>query len=336
VTADLDEQLSAPHAKVSRSPLVLAAKAIRVGVALLVLAAITYAVVSQWSEVRTAIRSLAWSSVALSFIAALLGTATSVLAWRALLAEEGHPLPVPTAARVFLVGQLGKYLPGSVWAMVLQMELGRRAGVPRARAFTASLVWVGLSLSTALTVGLLGLPVLASYGGIAWALLGVLPIALVASHPAVLTRLVNLVLRVLRKDSLPHTLTWRGVLTACGYLVLTWLFFGAHLWLLANALGAPGFGGLIRCLGGFALAMAAGVLFVVAPSGAGVREGLIVAALAPVMTEGQALGIAVVSRMVFTVADITSAGLAALSGARQVRARRPASPAVEPATAAAD
>jgi hypothetical protein len=51
----------------------------------------------------------------------------------------------------------------------------------------------------------------------------------------------------------------------------------------------------------------------VAPSGAGAREALIVAALAGVMDEGQALGVAVVSRMLFTLTDLVMAGAAAAS-----------------------
>ena len=237
-----------------------------------------------------------------------------------MLADEGHRLPVLVAARIFFVGQLGKYLPGSVWSIVMQMELAKSAGVQRGRAFTTSLAWVGLSLSTALCTGLLGFPVLASaHSGEVWILVAILPFALVASAPPVLTRLVNLVLRVMRKAPLPKPLSWHGVLSACAWLVATWTLFGLHLWLLANALGAPGAGGIVRCIGGFSLAMAAGVVFVVAPSGAGVREALIVAALAPVMTTGEALGIAVVSRALFILADVGSAGAAALSGARRVR-----------------
>ena len=80
---------------------------------------------------------------------------------------------------------------------VLQVELGKRAGVPRARVFTTSLAWVGLSLATALGVGVVGFPVLASAdSGQAWILVAVLPVALVACTPPVLTRLVNLILRV--------------------------------------------------------------------------------------------------------------------------------------------
>ena len=297
----------------------------RPAIAVLAAVAIAYAVVSDWTGVRHALGLLAWQSVVLSFLAAVAGTVTSLMSWRALLADEGFLLAPFTAGRVFLVGQLGKYLPGSVWAIVLQVELGKRAGVPRARVFTTSLAWVGLSLATALGVGVVGFPVLASAdSGQAWALVAVLPVALVACAPPVLTRLVNLILRAMRKGALPHPLSWPGVLSAAGWLVGTWVFFGLHLWLLANALGAPGVDGIMRCIGGFALAMAAGFVFVFVPSGAGVREALIVAALAPVMPAGQALGIAVVSRLVFITADVVSAGVAAASGVRFVRRSEPA------------
>jgi uncharacterized membrane protein YbhN (UPF0104 family) len=292
----------------------------RPSIAVLAAVAIAYAVVSDWTGVRHALDLLAWQSVVLSFLAAVAGTVTSLMSWRALLADEGFLLAPFTAGRVFLVGQLGKYLPGSVWSIVLQVELGKRAGVPRARVFTTSLAWVGLSLATALGVGVVGFPVLASAdSGQAWILVAVLPVALVACAPPVLTRLVNLILRTMRKGELPRPLSWPGVLSAAGWLVGTWVFFGLHLWLLANALGAPGVDGVMRCIGGFALAMAAGFVFVFVPSGAGVREALIVAALAPVMPAGQALGIAVVSRLVFITADVVSAGVAASSGVRFLR-----------------
>ncbi len=295
----------------------------RPAVAVLVFAAIGYAIASEWSGVRGALHTLDWQSVALSFVAVIAGTITSLMAWRSLLASEGHPLGVAAAARIFFVGQLGKYLPGSVFSIVLQMELGKRAGVPRARAFTTSLAWVGLSLSTGLCVGMVGFPVLASTGDKkVWALLAVLPIAVAASTPPILTRLVNLLLHLMRKPPLPRPLTWAGVARAAAWLTATWTFFGLHLWLLANALGAPGWTGITRCIGGFALAMAAGVLFILVPSGAGIREAIITAALAPVMTTGEALGIAVVSRALFIAADVLTAGAAALSGLRQLHTHR--------------
>ena len=43
-------------------------------------------------------------------------------------ASSGSPLPLAVARRVFLLAQLGKYLPGSVWPVLAQTELGRDLG----------------------------------------------------------------------------------------------------------------------------------------------------------------------------------------------------------------
>ena len=179
---------------------------------------------------------------------------------------------------------------------------------------------MALTLSSALGIGMVAFPLLRKAHALeAWALLALLPIALVCSTPPVLTRLLNLALRILRKSPLPRALTWSAVLRSGAWLVATWTLYGLHLWLLASTLGAPGAGGLVRCISGFALAMAAGTIFVLLPSGAGVREALIVAALAPVMSTGQALGVAVVSRALFIAADVLLAGVAAASGVRVLR-----------------
>ena len=71
------------------------------------------------------------------------------MAWQAVLREMDHSVSVADSGRIYLVGQLGKYLPGSIWAVVVQMELALRAGIPRARSFAASLVLIGLSTTAA-------------------------------------------------------------------------------------------------------------------------------------------------------------------------------------------
>ena len=61
------------------------------------------------------------------------------------------------------------------------------------------------------------------------------------------------------------------------------------------------------------VAMTAGVVAFVLPSGIGARELVIVGALATVLPYGQALALAVVSRVMFTVAELVSAGVATLA-----------------------
>ena len=58
------------------------------------------------------------------------------------------------------MGQLGKYLPGSVWTVLVQADMASHLHVPRRRTGVASLVTIGLSVLTGLLVGLPSIPLL--------------------------------------------------------------------------------------------------------------------------------------------------------------------------------
>jgi hypothetical protein len=310
----------------------------RIAVAVLIAGFLAYAVVGMWPDVRRTWATLAWPSVALALVAVLAGFCANTMAWRAAVADLECKVGVVDAGRIQFVGNLAKYLPGSVWSVVLQMELGRRVGLPRARAFLASLLAMGLGITAALLVGSLALPSLLSattgtgYGAsvrVALYVLAVLvPVALVCSVPWVLTRLVQLMLRVLRRRPLSHELSWGGVLKVVGWTAVGYSFFGIQLWLLTNAAGEPGLPGMLRAAGAMALAMTLGTFAVFSPSGLGVREAVLVAALAPVLAGhgadgvGAALGVAVASRVVFTAADLVAAAVAGISSVRLLRRTR--------------
>lgn len=312
-----DELTAADKPSVTRSVLV---NGFRVLVTVAIAVAIFFAVKSQWSEVKGTITSLSWWTLAASSLFIFLGMGAAVRAWQHALGALEQPIPAFDAARCYLVGQLGKYLPGSVWAFVLQTELARRAGVSRAAGFVTVIVTVGLSTTSALVVGLFGLPALFEVSTLAAvAVIVLVPIALVCAYPPVLTRLVNLALRLLRRAPLHKPLTMHKIALALGWCAASWVLYGIQLWLLASSSAGFEFRGLVECIGALALGMCAGVLVFVVPSGIGVREAVIVAALSPFMDPGVALGLALASRLLFTLCEVFAGLVAALAGSRVLR-----------------
>lgn len=284
---------------------------------------VVLAVAGRWSEVRAEIGKVDPWAVAGAGALAVASLYLSMLSWRALLADLGSPLPPRRAARVLFLGQLGKYIPaGTVWAVLAQTELARDLGVPRRRSTAAGFVYNGLSLAVALLLGTLSLPVLLSGGTDVpdWAPWAVVlsPLALACLGPRVLTWLVNTGLRVLRRAPLERPFSRGGVLRAVGWMVGSWLLLGAQIYLLGADLGAEPAAFVVPALGGYAVAWACGFLSVVAPSGAGVRELLLTATLAAHLPGGAAaaLTIAVISRVVMTLADLLAALTAYLLGRR--------------------
>jgi hypothetical protein len=280
-----------------------------------------WAIVAERHKLADAFAQVSWGWVVAAFAVVLLATSLSMLVWRELLAGLGSPISLVVASRVVFLGQLGKYLPGSVWAVVGQTELAREYDVPRTRGLVTSLVGIVLSVLCGLLVAAIFLPLSSAHALTRywWALLAA-PILLVCLLPPVLNPVVNRLLRLFRRPPLERPFGMRSLLRAAGWQVLVWLLTGVQGYLLVAGIGAPGVRSLFVAVGGFALAFAAGVLFIPAPAGAGVRETALVAALSPVLHVGPALAVALLSRALSTLADLTLASGAVVRARAHVRA----------------
>jgi uncharacterized membrane protein YbhN (UPF0104 family) len=284
-------------------------KVARVAVVVLVLAFLVLALVKRWSQVKDQLALVDPAAVALAFVLVVSATGASMFAWRALLADLGSPLPARAAARVLFLGQLAKYLPGSsVWAVLAQTELALDYKVPRKRAAAAALVFNLMTLGVALLVAVLAIPRLVSGDAPAWLHWSpvVVPLGLLCLCPPVLNRLLALLFRVLRRQPPDTTFSWSGIGRAAAWLTVTWMLYGLQVLVLAVDLGGSAAHLLLPSIGAFAAAWAAGFLVVIIPTGGGTREVVLTLALAGQLAGGQAaaITIAVISRLLLTVADV--------------------------------
>src|SRR5690349_18623256 len=290
-----------------------------------------YGLASQWDEVHAALAKLAWYDIAGAVACGLAGLGCMLLAWRALLAGLGSALPLPAATRVMFIGQLGKYVPGAVWALAAQVELARDYDVPRRRSTTASLVGMAVTLVVGLIAACVMLPLSSAHAAAHyWWVLAVLPLAAACLHPKVIRFGLNLALRVLRRPPLEESVGAAAMARALAWTTLGWLFYGAHAWFLVSNFTDKGVHTFALALGGYALAWAVGFLIIFFPGGIGPREVALIAVLAPVMPSASALVVALASRVVMTIGDLAWAGTGLALGKR--RATRPAAPAGTPPT----
>ncbi|MBG0828039.1 flippase-like domain-containing protein [Planomonospora sp. ID67723] len=276
-----------------------------------------WAVASQWEAVRAGFARLSWPSLALSLVAVVAALCGGMMTWRALLADLGSPLSLRPAARVFFVGQLGKYIPGSLWPVLAQMEMGRELGVPRPRSAAAFFLTMPVQLGSGLLVSAVTL--LAALPGAAvpyaWMFL-LLPVLGVAFEPRVVNAVIGFGLRKLGREPLERPLTRRGMLTALGWALLGWTAYGLHLAAVVYELGPSGLSTAVFSVGAFALSWCLGIMTFVVPAGAGVREVAMVAVLAPVLDRGSAIAAALCSRVVIVLGDLLCAAAAGLAARR--------------------
>ena len=280
-------------------------RVLRIVVALLALTLLAVSIARQWDAVVDALGRMGLRWFALSLGAALVGLLFTNFAWRTVMADLGSPLPIGPGLRVFFLAQVGKYLPGAVWPFVAQMELGRSLGVPRRRSAVAGLLFVGLHCATGLLVASVTLP-FAGRDAVEdyWWVLALTPVLLVVLHPRVLSPLLDRAFWLLRRPPLDRPLTLANTLRACGFLLVTWFWYGLSLLALAGPLGLSGRGSLALATGGYALAWSAGVMvFGLVPAGIGVREAVLAAVLLPVLPAGAVTAVVAASRVVQTLGD---------------------------------
>jgi uncharacterized membrane protein YbhN (UPF0104 family) len=288
-----------------------ASRWVKLGLLAITLGFCAYGLYAERGNMAAALQRLAWYSVAGAAVAVIAGLGCMMLAWRALLADLGSPLPLRPAARILFVAQLGKYVPGAVWAMAAQVQMARAYEVPRRRSASATVVAMLITLATGLLVAAVALPL--SSGAAArqyWWALALAPPALIALYPPVMGWGLDRALRLARRPPLERRISGAGVLRAAAWSLAGWAFFSVHSWLLVAGVTGKGVSVLPIAAGAYALAWSVGFVLIPFPGGVGPRELAFIAALAPVMPRGSAIVVAVVSRLVLTIGDLVWAAVA--------------------------
>ena len=290
------------------------------------IALLSIALSRNFGEVKDKLARLSLRSLVAAQLAVLLGLACTMFAWRELLGELGTPLKRVDAARIYFLGQLGKYVPGSVWPVVMQMELGNAIGLARPAVASAGILGIGYGLGTGAGVMLLAAPaLLANHSKLTWAGPGLGLVALcLLCLPRPMNRLVTIGLRLTRRQGITPAFTAPGLIRATGWMVASWVLFGLQIAWLAHDLGAVGAHVTIVSVGAFTAAVCVGLVVIFAPAGAGARELLLVVLLKPVLARDPATALALVSRLLQSLGDVVVAVSAIITtrGARMAARRR--------------
>ena len=274
-----------------------------------------YAIDKEWKQVHHALGQIGLLASFEALLALLVMQFATLCQWQTLLDGLGSPLRTTTAGRIFFIGQLGKYIPGSLWPILTQMELGARANVPRTRSASASILTMILSLATGLLVAAATVPFAHYAAGYDWVFI-LVPVILVCLYPKVLNPLLNLLFKLIKRPGLDQPVTLKVLSKAVAWSLLAWTANGVQIWILADKLGAPVGRSVLIALGGYAFAWCVGFVIVFAPAGAGGRDALLILALSPLVGHQAALAVALVSRGVNTISDLLVAGAAAATRRR--------------------
>jgi len=288
-----------------------------------VLAFVVRYLIRNWDAIRS--EPIAWRLtpgwILGSLALVLLTYALLVEAWRRMLMGWGPRLPWLDSARIWVLSSMGKYIPGKLWAIASMAVMAQRRGVPAWTATASAVLLQVVSIGTgALLVGITGITTLEAHRpgsriALAIILLGSV-VGLLAVSWTPLTKRLLARFQSAGSGRLTPAPAALGFGIAANFVA--WLLYGAALWALARGVlpaTALSFG---EAAGAFAGSYIAGLLFLLAPGGIGVREGVFMWMLQDRIGPANALALAAVSRLGMTLADVLAALPFALTRAPRI------------------
>ena len=271
------------------------------------LAGMAFLLRTMWThrdEMKDSFSHLTWSSLVGAVFFAFMSMSYLGWMWGRLLLRRGYKVPRAQLVSWYYTGQLGKYVPGGVWAVVGRAEMAVRGGVPRADAYSVT----GLSMFTTYSAAALcaALGSLLSWErpiiGAALLLALVVGLSVYAIAP-LRQRLMGLLRKV---TSGTNELTApKDMLALTIVQVPAWIMISLSTTITAHAFGAEV--GVLHMFFVSSLSWLIGFLVIGAPGGLGVRESIFTGLLSASIGTSTALSLAVASRMIFVSVDFLGA-----------------------------
>jgi uncharacterized membrane protein YbhN (UPF0104 family) len=306
-------------------------------VTLVVLWAVGRHIVRTWNDLAGQSRPItfAWGWLVAGGLLYLAGLVACGCFFQAILRASPTPVALLPAMRAYLVSHLGKYVPGKAMVVVV------RAGmvVPHgARGSTAAIATVyetvvmmasggliaaaGFTRSVGPNIAEFALPFLGLvkppiYRVALWCSLGLGLAFLVLAIPQVFGKiagLLSLPIPGMGPDALPR-FTARLLIQGLLYSAAGWILLGLSQIAVIRAFDASAGDRLLTSgdgpvvIASVALATVAGFAVAVLPGGLGVREGVLMSALAPLIGSDAAVVASLSLRLVWVAAELAAAAV---------------------------
>ncbi len=229
------------------------------------------------------------------------------LGWVRSLRFFGGNIRTSAVASTWLIANVGKYIPGKLFMFAGRVELVRRLGVRPAVSVSAlALEHVMLLVAASPFLISVFLRGFRFDSHLLWVVLvaAVIPALAFVLRPVLLVATVNFLLRVMNQPTLAADIRPGDSARLLVLYFFGWLAYGASGVFL---LGALGLGSAVPFVDGAAAFVAAwmlGFLSLVTPGGIGVREGALVLLLGSAVPAPQAIMVALVARLSWTLVEM--------------------------------
>lgn len=271
-------------------------------------------ILSQWATIR----DIQWTAerlglIGLALVATLLRRLAGGLRWFwivRLLGNTDQEVNLRQSLKVYFVANLATYIPGTYWFIPGRIVLNSKHGMTALQTGVSTLVEHFLLILSGALLGLLGLDLMADLLNLSvqsfWWILLVIVVGLAAIHPRSLNFVTNHMARILKLPPVKISVGYGTLLLHLIWSIVIWLLGALSLLFLAKAF-LPEIGldqlGIFSAI--FAISWLIGFFTPFAPSGIGVREGVLgIAFTALNVPLGITVLLAALSRLLIIFEDV--------------------------------
>ncbi|MDE7195322.1 MAG: flippase-like domain-containing protein [Oscillospiraceae bacterium] len=303
-------------------------KALKIIFGVLVVVFLAWYFWKNWDEFSEKIMSVNIGIFIVSMLFYFVYKITLASLWHYITKINGCSIRYEKAVTSYLYSILGKYIPGKVFMLAARLTYYKEEEAPLSKVtvcFFIENVCTLLGAAMLFIVSLFFFPneLLENYK---WLTLLLIAAFFVCIHPKIINFVLRLIGKIFKKN-LEIPMKYSQMLKVVLLFIGNWLIVGFGFFILTKSIyPAAEWSQLLYCAGIWGVSAIMGILAIFAPSGLGVREGIIVAGLMLIMPQSDAMVISVVSRLWQTIPELLLVAMAFVySRIRRLSGRKPSS-----------
>jgi hypothetical protein len=251
-------------------------------------------------------------NLALSYGLLLVSAVCGIEGWRLILETSGERVTLRQACRLIGRTILAKYIPGRFWYFVGRIYLSKGEAFSQQRvAVATAMETLLLFMSAGLMLLFIELPLLLNHfihifvGLIVWIIIGFLLL-----HPKIVQSLLNITMRMLKKDPVHVAGRYRDYLRIVFIYIAGWVTQGLGFFFLCRMILPIPWHHIWTVVGAYTLSWVIGFLAFFVPGGLGVREGVLTMSLGSILANPISILLSLVSRLWITLYEFVFAIIA--------------------------
>jgi uncharacterized membrane protein YbhN (UPF0104 family) len=258
------------------------------------------------TQIRELDFKINWGIFAIAMVFYFVYKFTLACLWHYITILDHANIKWGNAVVAYLYSILGKYIPGKVFMLAARFPAYDRENVPLRKVtvcFFIENICTLLGASFLFLISLFFFPndILEDYKIVTVLLVIAFFICL---NPKIINFFLGILEKITKKEDIRIPFTYLQMVKVVALFILNWLIVGTGFYILTCSMYSLPVSELLYAAGIYGLSAFIGIIAIIAPSGIGVREGIMVLGLSLIMPNQMAVIISIVSRLWVTVSEL--------------------------------